>query len=68
MQALLREVSEEVGIHDLSEKDFIYLDTFKAENKNNNHFKYVYVLKTNKKLEELTMQEAEVSELFYVSL
>ena len=32
IEALLREVSEEVGINDAKEEDFIYLDTFKAEN------------------------------------
>ena len=68
IEACLREVSEEVGINDVKEEDFIYLDTFKAENKNNNHYKYVYFLKTNKQLEDLTMQESEVSELIYVSL
>lgn len=67
-ESLLREVAEEVGITDVKEKDFIYLDTFKAENPNNYHYKYVYLLKTNKKLDELTMQESEVSELLYVSL
>lgn len=68
IQAVIREVSEEVGIKNVKEKDFIYLDTFKAENKNNHHFKYVYLLKTNKSIEQLTMQRSEVSELLYVSL
>ena len=30
--------------------------------------KYVYLLKTDKKLEDFTMQKSEVSELLYVSL
>lgn len=64
----MREVAEEVGINDAKEKDFIYIDTFKAENTNNHHYKYVYLLKTNKKLDDLTIQESEVSELLYVSL
>lgn len=68
IKALLREVSEELGMNDLNEKDFIYLDTFKADNPQNHHFKYVYLLKTNKKIEDLTMQESEVSELLYVSI
>lgn len=67
-ESLLREVSEEVGINDVKEDDFIYLDTFKAENPNNHHYKYVYLLRTNKKIDDLTMQEAEVSELLYVNL
>ena len=68
LEAVHREVSEEIGINDLQEKDFIYLDTFKAENPNNHHYKYVYLLKTNKKIEEYNMQESEVSELLYVGL
>lgn len=68
MESLMREVSEEVGINDVKEEDFIYLNTFKSKNKNNCHYKYVYLLKTQKKLEELVMQEEEVSELFYVSI
>lgn len=68
IQAVLREVSEEVGIKNVKEKDFIYLDTFKAENQNNYHYKYVYLLKTNKSIEQLIMQKSEVSELLYVSL
>lgn len=68
IQAVLREVSEEVGIKNVKERDFIYLDTFKAENKNNYHYKYVYILKTDKNLKQLTMQKSEVSELLYVSL
>ena len=68
IEAVIRETAEEVGINDVEENDFIYLDTFKAENINNNHYKYVYLLKTNKKLEDLKMQESEVSELLYVSL
>lgn len=68
IESLMREVSEEVGINDVKEDDFTYLNTFKAENENNHHYKYVYLLRTQKKLEELTMQEEEVSELLYVSL
>ncbi len=68
IEATMREVTEEIGINDVEEKDFIYLGTFKANNKNNYHYKYVYLLRTNKKLENLKMQESEVSELLYVSL
>ena len=66
--ATIREVAEEVGINDVKENDFIYIETFKAENKNNYHFKYVYLLKTERKIEELMMQKSEVSELLYVRL
>ena len=68
MQAVIREVSEEVGIRDAKEDDFIYLGTFKAENKNNYHYKYVYLLKTDKKIENFIKQESEVSELLYINI
>ncbi len=68
IEALIREVSEEVGINDTKEEDYIYLGTFKLSNENNHHYKYTYLLKTNKNLEDLTMQESEVSELLYVTL
>ena len=68
IESLFREVAEELGINDLKKDEFIYLDTFKVENKNNYHYKYIYLLKTNKKIEEFAMQESEVSELLYVSL
>lgn len=67
-EAVLREVNEELGMDNLIEDDFTYIDTFKAENPNNYHYKYVYLLRTNKKLEELIMQETEVSELLFVSI
>ena len=68
IEAALREVKEEVGIDDLKEEDFIFIDTFKAENLNNYHYKYIYLLKTRKKLDDFIMQESEVSELLFVSL
>ena len=67
INAAIREIREELGIENIAEKDLIYIDTFKAENKNNYHYKYVYLLKTQKKISELTMQKSEVSELIYVS-
>lgn len=67
-EAVIREIKEEIGIEDLTIKDLKFINTFKAKNINNYHFKYVYLLKTNKKLEELTMQKEEVSELLFVNL
>jgi len=68
IEAVIREVAEEVGINNVKEENFIYLGTFRAENRNNYHYKYVYFLKTDRTLENLTMQKSEVSELLYVSL
>ena len=66
-EATLREIKEEIGI-DIQQQELMFLDTFKAKKPNNYHFKYVYLLRTDKKIEELTMQENEVSELLYVSI
>lgn len=68
INATLREIREELGIKDVKVDELIPIDIFKAKNINNYHFKYVYFLKTNKKLEELTMQKSEVSELLYIKL
>ena len=45
IEATLREVKEELGIDDLEQKELIFIDTFKAKNPNNYHYKYVYFLK-----------------------
>lgn len=68
INATLREIEEELGIKNVKANELISIGIFKAKNINNYHFKYVYLLKTNKKLEELTMQESEVSELLYIKL
>lgn len=68
INATLREIEEELGIKNVKANELIPIGIFKAKNINNYHFKYVYLLETNKKLEELTMQESEVSELLYIKL
>lgn len=68
IQSVIREITEEIGIDNIKEDDLVYLDTFKAENNNNHHYKYVYLLRTNKRIEDMKMQESEVSELLYVSI
>lgn len=65
--AALRELSEEIGVK-VEAKDLILLDIYKNEQENNNCFSYTYLLKTNKKIEEMVMQEEEVSELKYISI
>ena len=67
IEATLREVKEEIGL-DIQKQDLIFIDIFKSKKPNNYHYKYVYLLKTNKKIEQFTMQENEVSELLYVSI
>jgi isopentenyldiphosphate isomerase len=67
IKAALRELKEEIGI-DAIEKDLILLDIYKNEQNNNNCFSYTYLLKTNKKIEDMTIQEEEVSELKYITI
>ena len=63
----LRELEEEVGIA-AKEEDLIFLGIYRNEQENNNCFSYTYLLKTNRKIEELVMQEEEVSELKYITI
>ena len=65
--AAIRELSEEIGIN-VNEEDLILLDIYKNEQEHNNCFSYTYLLKTDKKIEDMTMQEEEVSELKYISI
>lgn len=67
IKAALREIKEEIGI-DITENELILLDIYKNEQKNNNCFSYTYLLKTNKRIEDMTMQEEEVSELKYITI
>lgn len=66
-EAALRELIEETSI-EAKKEDLVFIDIFKNSDEGNKHFKYVYLVRTNKKLEELKMQEEEVTELKYVSL
>lgn len=65
--AALRELLEETSIK-ANKEDLVFIDIFENPDEGNKHFKYVYFIKTNKKVEELKMQEEEVTELKYVSL
>lgn len=65
--AAIRELEEETGLK-VEEKDLIDIDVFVNKQKENNHFKYTYLIFTNREIEEMTMQEEEVSELKYITL
>lgn len=65
--AALRELSEEIGIN-VKEKDLILLDIYKNEQIKNNCFSYTYLLKTNKQIKDMIIQEEEVSELKYITI
>lgn len=65
--AALREIKEEIGL-DFKEQDLKLIDIFKNKQEGNYCFSYTYLVKTNKKIEDMTMQEDEVSELKYISI
>lgn len=73
IEGALRECEEELGFKDLKTQDFYLIDVKKCEsskknNIQNNCYKYCYILKTNKKINEFILQEEEVSEVKYITL
>lgn len=67
IDAALRETKEEIGL-EIKENDLILLDIYRNEQNNNNCFSYTYLLKTTAKIEDMVMQEEEVSELKFISI
>lgn len=65
--AALREINEEIGLH-FKEEDLNLLGVFKNQQEGNHCFSYTYLVKTNAKIEDMTMQEDEVSELKYITI
>ena len=62
----IRELKEELGV-EAEEKDLQYIATIKrTKNPKNMEFAYVYLLRCNKKIEEYTFEDDEVSEVKYV--
>ena len=60
------ELKEELGVK-AKEKDLQYIATIKStKNPKNMEFAYVYLLRCNKKIEEYTFEDDEVSEVKYV--
>ena len=66
LQAAVREIYEEIGLK-LKENNLEFLFLEKINASNNNHFKYIYYTKTDKKISEFVIQEEELSELKYIS-
>ncbi len=65
--AIVREIEEEIGLKvTIDDLKKIYIS--KKSSRHNSRFQYTYVLKTNKKIEEYTIQYAELSELKYITL
>lgn len=65
--AAVRELSEEVGIF-VQTSDLIFLDIYRNERVDNKCFSYTYLVKTDKKIEDMCIQEDEVSEVMYSSI
>ena len=72
LEAMVREIKEEIGIIVKKEElDLMFIDKLKyttEENITNARFSYMYFYKTNKKIEEYTIQIEELSEVKYVPL
>lgn len=71
-QAALRETEEELGIRNLKLEDFELIDIKKAMRSRGNHinnkFDYLFLLKTDKKINEFVLQETEVADVKYFSI
>lgn len=65
--AAIRELKEEIGL-DFNESDLKPIDIWRNEQENNNCFSYTYLVRTNKKIEDMIIQEEEVSELKFISI
>lgn len=62
----IRELKEELGV-EVKEKDLQYISTIKGtKNPKNMEFGYVYLLRSNKKIEHYIFEDDEVSEVKYV--
>lgn len=65
-QGAIREIKEELGI-DVNKDELQYIDTIKStKNPKNMEFAYVYLVKTNKKVDDYIFEDNEVSEVKYV--
>lgn len=73
MQVAKRETLEEIGL-DLKKEQIENLwiaklsKTSPDKQQINNYFSYLYFVRTNKKIEEFTIQQEELSELNYISI
>ena len=66
IEGALRELSEELGVI-TEEKNLEYIATIKStKNPKNLEFQYVYLLRTEMKIEEYVFKDEEVSEVKYV--
>lgn len=66
-EAAVREVFEETGVK-INEEDLQFIDIYVNTDEGNKHFKYIYLVRTDKKIEDMVMQEEEVSELKFITI
>ena len=70
LEGALRELKEELNL-DVKKEELEFIKTLKRSSKYtetfiNNEFADLYILRTNKKLEDMKFQEEEISEIMYV--
>ena len=70
LDGAIRELKEELNL-DVNKEDLMYIKTIKRSVKYtetfiNNEFDDLYILRTNKRIEDMKYQEDEISEIFYV--
>lgn len=70
LDGAIRELKEELNI-DVLKEDLQFIKTLKRSSKYtdtfiNNEFDDLYILRTDKKIEDMKYQEEEISEIFYV--
>ena len=65
--ALLREIKEEIGIN-VKKEELDFIDIEKVVEEKNCCFVYYYYVKVKEKIEDMTMQEDEVSDLKYITI
>ena len=68
-EAMIREIKEEVGIDvKLEDLELLFISKHNSLTGSNNVFGYLYLVRIDKKIEDFTIQEEEVSELKYISI
>lgn len=71
LSGAIRELKEELDL-DVKKEELQYIKTLKKSTRPkegfiNNEFKDIYILRTDKTIDELTYQKEEISEIFFVS-
>ncbi len=67
LDAAVREVYEEIGVK-LDKRDLGFVEIYVNNEEGNKHFKYLYIAKINTKIEDMVIQEEELSEVKYITI